>query len=235
MERDPRGLRADEWALLGWVIVDQLAARLRTALRAPLPGLDAQLRLAPSPRTGWDPHRVPDGLRDAAGLVLLYPAEDAPHVLLTVRGGTLRHHTGQVSLPGGALDAGETVEAAAVREAEEEVGVDRGHVELLGRLTPLHIPVSGFLLHPVVGLATRPPAFRPAAHEVARILEVSLRQLADPGVLHREVRQFQRGGRPQPVEVPYFDVQGEKVWGATAMILAEFLTVAAGAGVVPRP
>ncbi len=208
---------------------------MRAALLAPLPGLDAQLRLAPMPRPGWDPHQVPDGLRDAAGLVLIYPHESRPHVLLTVRGGGLRHHTGQVALPGGAVDDGESIEAAALREAEEEVGVEAGAVDVAGRLTPLHIPVSGFLLHPVVGVMDHRPAFAPAAHEVARILEVALADLADPAVLRREQRLRERNGQTVPVEVPYFDLQGEKVWGATAMILAEFLAVAHTGGLLRSP
>lgn len=205
--------------------VSPFTSRLRAALDAPLPGLDAQLRLAPTPRTGWDPHHVPEGLRPAAGLVLLYPIDEVPHVLLTVRGGSLRLHTGQVALPGGAVDEGESIEAAAVREAEEEAGVAPALVDVAGRLTPLHIPVSGFLLHPVVGVAAVRPALRAAEGEVARLLEVPLAELADPAVLRRETRQLRRGADLQPVEVPFFDLHGEKVWGATAMILAEFLAV----------
>ena len=147
----------------------------------------------------------------------------------------LRHHTGQVSLPGGAVDAGETIEAAAVREAEEEVGVDATTVQVVGRLTPLHIPVSGFLLHPVVGVVHARPAF-PAEWEVARLLEVPLFLLADPATLRREERTFQRNGvATVPVEVPYFEIDGEKVWGATAMVLGEFLAVSARAGLVRSP
>jgi 8-oxo-dGTP pyrophosphatase MutT (NUDIX family) len=206
--------------------VHDLAARLRAALDAPLPGLEAQLRLAPAPRLGWNPHDVPGGLRHAAGLVLLYPADEEPHVLLTVRGGSLRHHTGQVSLPGGAVNEGESIEAAAIREAEEEVGVVARHVEVVGRLTPLHIPVSGFLLHPVVGITSARPVFRAHEWEVARILEVPLSRLADPATIGRETRQLQRNGTAHEVEVPFFALDGEKVWGATAMVLAEFLAVA---------
>lgn len=209
-----------------------LSVRIRAALQAPLPGLEAQLRLAPAPRTGWDPRHVPAGLRHAAGLVLLYPVDEAPHVLLTVRGGSLRHHTGQVSLPGGAVDAGESIEAAAVREAEEEVGIDRRQVEVAGRLTPLHIPVSGFLLHPVVGVAVERPNFRAAEWEVARLLEVRLDELAHPHVVRRETRLLSRGGAVQEVDVPFFDLHGEKVWGATAMVLAEFLAIASRAGLL---
>ena len=203
-----------------------LTARIRFALQAPLPGLEAQLRLAPRPRVGWDPSQVPDGLRDAAALVLLYPVDGEPHVLLTVRG-ALRHHTGQVSFPGGAVDAGETLEHAAVREAVEEVGVVASDIQVLGRLTSLHIPVSGFLLHPVVAAADVRPRFMAAPEEVARLLEVPLALLEDEDTIRYERRTFERQNRLVDVEVPFFDVHGEKVWGATAMVLAEFLALIA--------
>ncbi|MCC7123591.1 MAG: CoA pyrophosphatase [Acidobacteria bacterium] len=207
--------------------LDLVADRLRAALQLPLPGVDAQLRLAPRPRAGWDPHRLPDGLRDAAALILLYPRHDAPHLLLTVRGGHLRHHTGQVSLPGGAVDPGETIEAAALREALEEVGVDPRGVDVLGRLTPLHVPVSGFLLHPVIGVAARRPHFTPAPDEVARLLEVPLRDLLDHTRVRTERQVRERAGRLVEMDVPFFDVADEKVWGATAMVLAEFAALLA--------
>ncbi|MDP2390272.1 MAG: CoA pyrophosphatase, partial [Acidobacteriota bacterium] len=78
-----------------------LAQRLQEALSRPLPGLDAQLRMAPTPRVGWDPFKIPEGTRDGAALILIYPHNDTIHLPLTVRGSGLRNHTGQVSLPGG--------------------------------------------------------------------------------------------------------------------------------------
>lgn len=196
--------------------------RLRDRLTRPLPGLDAQLRMAPSPRVGWDPLKFPEGARDGAALLLVYPHDDTLQLALTVRGSGLRNHTGQVSLPGGRVDDGETFEQAALREAEEEVGVDPRAVDVVGRLTPLHIPVSGYLLHPVVGFTTMRPAFQRAEWEVARIIEAPISLLSDPRMVKREMRTRTVSGQTVDVDVPYFDIDGEKVWGATAMVLAEF-------------
>mgnify|MGYP006278013883 FL=1 len=198
---------------------------LREALARPLPGLEAQLRMAPSPRVGWDPLAVPVGAKDGAGLVLVYPRDAVVHVALTVRGSGLRHHTGQVSLPGGRVDAGETLEQAALREAREEIGVDPSTVEILGRLTPLRIPVSGFILHPVVGFTTQRPVFQRAEWEVAKIIEAPVPLLTEPGTIKRETHTRTVKGEAIAIDVPYFDIDGEKVWGATAMVLAEFCAI----------
>ncbi len=190
--------------------------QIRRALEAPLPGLAAQRILAPRPGRPRSAGRTTQ--RDAAGLLLLYPAPD-PSLVLTVRSGSLPQHGGQVSLPGGAVEPDETIGAAALREAHEEIGLDPGLVRLLGALTPLDIQVSRFRLHPVVGVTPAPPSLAPAEREVARILEVPIEELRDPARFRYEPRRLD--GRDY--QVPYFDVAGERVWGATAMILAEFL------------
>lgn len=139
----------------------------------------------------------------------------------------MRNHTGQVSLPGGRVDEGETIEAAALREAEEEIGVPRGSVLVLGLLTPLHIPVSNYLLHPVVGFVPARPVFNRAEWEVARIIEPSVEQLRDPVTVKREFRNRTADGESIQIDVPFFDIEQEKVWGATAMVLAEFCAILA--------
>ena len=205
----------------------QLVAAVTAGL-ARLPGVEAQLRMAPQPRGGWKPGFAPDQAKPAAALLLLFPADTGAVVLLTKRSPDLPNHASQVSLPGGAVDPGETIEAAALREAEEEVGLARADVRVIGRLTPLHIPVSGFVLHPVVGVALTRPVMRPEPGEVERVIDAPVAALLDPRRHHR-VNRVRDGFE---FEMPYFDLDGEQVWGATAMVLAEFAAVL---GVTVRP
>jgi 8-oxo-dGTP pyrophosphatase MutT (NUDIX family) len=196
-----------------------LERRLRVSLAGPLPGVEAQRKMAPTPRPGWLPGRSPTESRAAAGLLLLFSEAARVHLLLTVRSSRLPSHAGQVSLPGGAVEAGEDVEHAALREAHEETGVEPSAVRVLGRLTPLHIPVSGFILHPVVGVADARPQFKLADGEVEQLLEPRLEQLLDANCVRRWSRPWD--GLFQ--DVPYFALNDVRVWGATAMVLAEFL------------
>lgn len=208
--------------------MDALPDTLRRRLLQPLPGLEAQLRMAPRPLMRPDPALEP-GLRPAAALLLIYPHEDVWYVPLTVRGSSLRHHTGQVSLPGGRLDhPGESVEEAALREAYEEIGLPSSDVEILGRLTAIPVIVSGHLLQPVIGVASRRPAFTIAAHEVERLIELPVSRLLAPDAVAWEERM--RSFPPYGVmNVPYLEVDGARVWGATAMVLAEFSALLADA------
>jgi 8-oxo-dGTP pyrophosphatase MutT (NUDIX family) len=200
---------------------DEVVARLRAALLAPLPGAGAQDRLSPRPRRVWPTTFDPATIRHAACLLLLFPCDDRAHLVLTLRADTLGRHGGQVSLPGGAIEPGESFEQAALREAHEEIGLEPGVVHVLGALTPLDIPVSGFRLHPIVAAAADRPALRAADAEVARILEVPLERLTDPSCL-----VWRRSKRDDgDVAVPAFVVEGLDIWGATAMVLAELLAL----------
>jgi len=197
-----------------------LESKPRDRLAGTLPGVEAQLRFAPvPPRANWRPGHFPADARTAAALLLLYPGAHGISLPLTVRASGLRRHAGQISLPGGATDPGETLAEAALREAQEEIAVNPPDVRVLGELTPVHVLVSGFTLHPVVGITDDCPAFSPAPYEVERVLEVSIDDLQDAS----RIRQGTRIREGIAVEYPYFDLLGHQVWGATAMVLGEFI------------
>jgi 8-oxo-dGTP pyrophosphatase MutT (NUDIX family) len=203
------------------VTFDEILGRLQAARISPLPGTRAHDLMAPTPRRSWpvgfDRHLA----RPAAGLLLVYPVHDRPHVVLTIRSSALGHHRGQVSLPGGAIEPGETPEHAARREAREEIGLSPEHVKVLGRLTPVDIVVSGFRLHPVLAIMPSRPLLEPSHNEVSRIVEIAIDTLADPRSL--AWRSAARGG--ETFRYPAFVADGIEIWGATAMILAEMLSL----------
>jgi 8-oxo-dGTP pyrophosphatase MutT (NUDIX family) len=199
--------------------LEEMEALLRKALARPLPGPAAQRRFAPMPAVeGWQPDLRPDTARVAAALLLIHPGPAGPTVPLTVRHTTLPHHPGQVSLPGGSIDPGETIEAAALREAQEEIGIAPDAVRLVGTLSTVWIAVSNFIVHPVIGVTDATPGFLPYSGEVAQLLEVPVSDIRDRGRLHWTRRTH--GG--VELEYPYFDLGDQTVWGATAMILGEF-------------
>jgi 8-oxo-dGTP pyrophosphatase MutT (NUDIX family) len=194
---------------------------LTSALAKPLPAGAAHAIMAPRPRRQWPPGSGPATARDAAGLLLLFPLDGHAHIVLTLRSDTLGRHRGQISLPGGVIEPGEAFEHAALREAREEIAVPADAVRILGALTPIEIPVSGFRLHPIVGVSEARPLFAPADGEVARIVDVAVDDLMASGAVVSTARE--RDGRV--VEAPAFRVAGVEIWGATAMVLAEFLVL----------
>jgi 8-oxo-dGTP pyrophosphatase MutT (NUDIX family) len=177
--------------------------------------------MAPRPRRSWPDPFDRSQIRHAAGLLLVFPVESDAYIVLTVRADGLGRHGGQVSLPGGVAEPGESFEQAALREAHEEVALQPGAVRVIGPLTPIDIPVSGFRLHPIVGFADRRPALVPADGEVAQILEVPLDDLLN-STNRTSILRVRDG---QEIAVPCFRVAGAEIWGATAMVLAEFLAL----------
>jgi 8-oxo-dGTP pyrophosphatase MutT (NUDIX family) len=198
---------------------DDLVAHLLRRVRDPLPGPETQRRFAPLPLIdGWSPEQAPETARRAAGLLLLFPGTAGPAIALTARSASLPTHAGQISLPGGAIEPGESVEAAALREAEEEIGITPDAVRILARLSPLWIPISNYVLTPVVGLAADAPAFRLHEREVDALIEMPVATLLD----HAAIRWTHRLRGTTRIDYPYFDIGGRAVWGATAMVLSEF-------------
>ena len=158
--------------------------------------------------------------RPAAVLLLLYPDADDLRLPLTVRSDRLPSHRGEVSLPGGAIDPGEDGPiSAALRESHEELGVPPDAVTIWGKLSPLYIPPSNFRITPVVGMINHAPVLRPNDAEVSAVISVTVRELLDPALV--VVEQWTLRGIE--VRVPFFAIAGHKVWGATAIVLSEFV------------
>ena len=203
----------------------ELVGLLPSVLNGTLPGVEAHRTMAPYPARVKPEMISVEGkdAREAATLVLLYPYHGGKEsaLVLTVRQPELRDHSGQVSLPGGSRDGSETAEETALREGWEEVGVPAEHPTVLGRLSPIHVPPGGFSVFPVVASVDFAPPFQIQEAEVAELLEVPLSHLMDPATRRTSSRKL--GG--SVFEAPYFAVDGHEVWGATAMILAEFVAV----------
>lgn len=159
------------------------------------------------------------GYRRAAVLLLLCPSPDGPVVILTVRTEEVETHKGQISFPGGIVEAGDRDAVhTALREAEEEIGVRQEDLIVAGLLDD-HVTPTGFVITPVVAVCRRSPGLRPEPREVAEILVVPLQFLADPGKVRTEER-IVRGER-HPVH--FYDYGRHVIWGATAAIIREFL------------
>ena len=193
---------------------------VRRALTLPRPGRPAHVRMSPRPRPG-DVYPLPPEIRpkEAGVLILLYPGADDLHFFLTKRTDTVETHKGQVSLPGGSQEENETLEETAVREASEELGIDIKQIQVLGEpLSPIYIPVSDFRVTPFVAFTPVRPNVTAEPGEVLEIIETPLTAIVDEKNIHEEKWEM----RDLSMMVPFFEINGHKVWGATGMILSEF-------------
>ena len=154
-------------------------------------------------------------------LALLYPYQGRWHLPLTLRHAGLPSHAGQVSLPGGAVDRGETGPEAAVREFHEELGAHDHQIALLGRLSPVYVHSSNFQIEPWVAAAGRRPRLVPNPAEVEQVLEIPLAHLLDP----QNFGSHERTHDGRPYTAPHFLWQSHRIWGATCMLLGELVTL----------
>lgn len=181
----------------------------------------AHYYMLPTDRNRQRPSDLPGRARVGGVLLLLYAYQQATYVVLTRRREDLKSHAGQISFPGGRIEQGETAVQAALRETEEEIGVPGSKITILGELTSIYIPPSDYEVHPFVGWVNggERPSFVPEVREVAEILEVPVNHLLNPNT--REIGPIPVRGATYTV--PYYNVNGHKVWGATAIMLSEFL------------
>lgn len=203
----------------------QLIRRLEKRLGEPLPGAAAHEPMRAVPVGSLVPrfeHKQPP--RPGSVLILLYPHNGEVCFPLTKRPEYAGTHSGQISLPGGKAEPGETTIQTALREGEEEIGVRASDVEIMGTLTRFFVIPSNFEVVPVVGFLKSRPIFSPDPVEVVKILEGSVEGLLRPdAVQEKEIM----AARTFPLRAPHFLIEDEVVWGATAMMLNEFRQVVA--------
>jgi 8-oxo-dGTP pyrophosphatase MutT (NUDIX family) len=160
--------------------------------------------------------------RAAAVLILLYPENGVIHTVFMQRHNYDGVHGGQISFPGGKKEASDKdLIQTALREAEEETGADRKKISVLGTLTPLFIQVSNMIVTPVVGWTEKKPAFKHQEDEVVFLFDAELKRFLDPSIVRIKPMVL----RGEKVDVKYYDYDGHVIWGATAMILHELLTI----------
>lgn len=199
------------------LFTDQLSERLKE----PLPGRSAQQVMAPRP---IDERRFAENPKNPAKpggvMVLLYPHNGEIYIPLTKRPVYKGAHSGQISLPGGKVElSDQNLTDTALRETHEEIGVSSKEIEVIGNLSELFIIASNFKIYPTVGILKKVPSMVPDEKEVVKILTPTLSQLMDKE--RRGVKKMHFP--PYTIDSPYFSVEGEVVWGATAMVLSELI------------
>jgi 8-oxo-dGTP pyrophosphatase MutT (NUDIX family) len=199
---------------------DDLPARVAQVLATGRRGFSAQHRMSPEMSYGRHAGPAPSTAREAAVLVLLFRRQGDWYLPLTERPATLSRHGGQISLPGGSVDPGESSSDAALRELSEELGVE-DHVEPLGRLAECYVFASDYVVTPWVAATNFEPQWRPHVHEVEGVLELPLQMLLDEDLFSEMT--IKRG--PLAFRAPCLRLESACIWGATSVILGELTEV----------
>jgi len=198
--------------------------KLRLKLKQPLPGREAQFKMASDIRlTNFQYQSMTDKALRSAVLVLLFPYRKSIQMVLIKRAIDKSVHSGQISLPGGKFEKEDAdLEQTALRETHEEVGVNPSHIKVLGSLTELFVPPSNFIIFPYVGYCNEKPVFIPDGNEVDCIIEADVRDFLNP---HKRKSKEIIIRNEFKITAPVFEIQGHFVWGATGMILSEFTEI----------
>jgi 8-oxo-dGTP pyrophosphatase MutT (NUDIX family) len=203
--------------------LSQLAGKLEARLKLPLPGPLAHEPVRAKPVGNITPnftHQLPP--KPGSVLMLLYPEGGTIKFPLTKRADYAGTHSGQISLPGGKAEENETFFDTALREAEEEIGIHRDEVKVIGRLSDFFVIPSNFMVTPVIAFTLVKPEFKPDPFEVAKLMTGNLSDLIkDDAIKTSEILAANR----YPMLAPHFEIEGEIVWGATAMMLNELRLV----------
>jgi 8-oxo-dGTP pyrophosphatase MutT (NUDIX family) len=194
--------------------------KLKTNLQKPLPGVEVQFEMAHVKREKVLANSYESqNYRPSAVLILLYPNEQQQTSVLLIERMTYNgHHSGQIAFPGGKAEPSDVdLQATALREFFEETGADVLPT-VIGKLTPVYIPVSKFMVQPFVSYVEQKPNFSASAYEVNELIEWEITHLLNPEIIKETTIEPTPGYK---IKTPYFDVQGKVLWGATAMMLNE--------------
>ncbi|PIY03011.1 MAG: CoA pyrophosphatase [Bacteroidetes bacterium CG_4_10_14_3_um_filter_31_20] len=196
--------------------------QLRNELQKPLPGIEVQLEMASGNRLFYKEFKNPKTPKTGAVLIPLYFENNKPHIILIKRTTDNGPHSGQMAFPGGMFENGDiTLYKTAIREAFEEIGIFEKNIELVGKLTPLHIPVSNIIVHPFVALLKQKPEIIISRDEVESVLQTPVDVFFEEK--NRSYFNFEYDNKKY--KSPCFLINGFTIWGATAMIWNEFLTI----------
>jgi 8-oxo-dGTP pyrophosphatase MutT (NUDIX family) len=188
-----------------------------------LPGVDAQLKMAPEIRHA-DVRSLGQGrgATQSSVLFLFYPAGDGTPTTVFIQRPTYKGaHSGQISFPGGRYEEGDaSLQYTALRETYEEIGVHPDQVEVAGRLTDLFIPPSNYIVSPFLGVTAQRPEFVPDPNEVVKVLEIPVKAFFQEAFCVHKTIHLSDGFS---VKTPCFSINGHIIWGATAMMISEFV------------
>lgn len=205
-----------------YAMYSSLKKYLREALEGDLPGFKAHLKLLPPGRHLKVLETEVSFVKQSGVLIILFPYDGQIYTCLTRRPVTMKHHPGQISFPGGKVEAEDfSPEMTALREANEEVGVDSSKVEVLGRLSNLYVEVSKFSIHPYLAWASQKPDFIVNFDEVEEIILFPMSEFVSNEVIAEAEVQTVTGR----LTVKYYPYKNNLIWGATAMILSELIEI----------
>jgi len=196
--------------------------KLRTELQKPLPGIETQLEMASGNRLFYKEFQNTEPPQNGSVLIVLYPFKSKWNTVFIKRTNDNGPHSGQMAFPGGMYEKNdETLYATALREANEEIGINKNQVNFVGKLTPLHIPVSNILVHPFIVTLPEKPILTPNKKEVDDILETPIDIFFDT----KNHLPFTFKYKEKTFISSCFLIENYKIWGATAMIWNEFLSI----------
>ncbi|MBN1253353.1 MAG: CoA pyrophosphatase [Bacteroidales bacterium] len=195
--------------------------KLKAELLKPLPGLHLQAKMAPKERlNNYNPN--PKFAKRGGVLLLLHYSDNELYMTFIKRAEDEGIHSGQIAFPGGKFEKTDiNIIETSLREANEEIGIDKNAVEVIGTLTNLYIPVSNYNVYPTVGFCTSEPRFVINKREVERVFTVPLKEFFK----HENIKFGAITVRGQNIKTPFYEIENQIIWGATAMIMSEFVEI----------